>query len=86
MHTFYAVPDAVVNAVLAAVISKSIDYFFQFVGIPFIISPASATAAASFVNRVLCIAGSKTETTLILARQRCAATPQRRFCSCRWPI
>ncbi len=31
----------------AAVISKSIDYFFQFVGIPFIISSASAAAAAA---------------------------------------
>ena len=46
MHTFYAVPDAVVNALLAAVISKSIDYFSEFVGIPFIISSASAAAAA----------------------------------------
>ena len=47
MHTFYAVPDAVVKAVLAAVISKSIDYLLQFVGIAFIISPASAAAAAA---------------------------------------
>ena len=46
----YAVPDAVVKAVLAAVISKSIDYFSEFVGIPFIISPASAAAAHQFSN------------------------------------
>ncbi len=46
MHIVVAVADAVVDAVLAAVISKSIDYFSEFVGIPFIISSASAAAAA----------------------------------------
>ena len=47
MHTFVAVSDAVVEAVLAAVISKSTGYFSEFVGIPFIISPAAAAAAAA---------------------------------------
>jgi hypothetical protein len=53
MHTFYAVANAVVKAVLAAVISKSIDYLLQFVGIAFIISPASAAAAAAAAKRSL---------------------------------
>jgi hypothetical protein len=37
-------------------------------------------------NRVLCMAGPWPETALTVKRQRCAATPQRRVCSCRWPI
>ncbi len=47
MHTFVSVLVAVVEAVLAAVFSKSIGYFSEFVGIPLIISPASAAAAAA---------------------------------------
>ena len=47
MHTFVAVSDAVVEAVFAAVISKSTGYFSEIVGIPFIISPASLAAAAA---------------------------------------
>jgi hypothetical protein len=50
VHTFYAFPDAVVKAVLAAVISKNIDYLCQFVGIPFIRSSSSSAAKRSIFS------------------------------------
>ena len=43
---------------------------------------AAAAAAALACNRVLCMAGPWPETALTVKRQRCAATPQRRVCSC----